>query len=61
MLRTLNVHFRRVQFDFLSEAPEARQRVAHGETVGQRPQTNQAPAGASDKTVRSISAAPAGA
>jgi len=58
---TLNLHFRRVEFDFLSEAPEARQIVAHGETVGQRPQTNLVPAGASDKIVRSFSAAPAGA
>jgi hypothetical protein len=29
--------------------------------VGQRPQTNQASAGAADKTVRSFSTAPAGA
>jgi hypothetical protein len=30
----VNIHFCRVQFDFLSEAPEARQRVAHGISRG---------------------------
>jgi hypothetical protein len=56
----LNLRFCCLQIDFISEAPEARQIIAHGETVGKRPQTNQTPAGVTEKTVRSFSAGPPG-
>jgi hypothetical protein len=57
--RTLNLHFHCVQIDFLSEAPEARQRVAHGVSRGVEDQKQTKPR--QGRQIRLFSAAPAGA
>ena len=59
-LRTAGKRFTHEPRQMIPPAPEARQTVAHGETVGIGAKSSQAPAGATENQLAQITFAPAG-